>query len=271
MEIKTIGTGRRLIECARTLSSYDAAALGSHASPLGALGCAVPRYESLLIMPVPTSRNGKYITGTELGFAEAAALADGETLAVGYGIPDLLAELLGARGAAIYDLELDEKFLEENAKITANGALADILSSHPKDISELKVGVVGFGRIGSRLCSLLLFLGARLKVYTTRESVCHELCSSGVDSELLSEGTDFSSLDLLVNTAPARIMSEEKFAALPMELKILDLASGKIFPDSERVKKLSSVPEVMYPVTAGGIMAAFISRKLYGASGEVIL
>ncbi len=255
MEIRTIGTGGRIKECERLLSALPNSA----------------QYKRVLLLPIPTTRDKKYITGTEISLSEAASLADNDTLAVGYAIPDELGRLLCARGANIYDASLDEDFLIENADITANGAVGRILTGFEKDISELSVGVVGFGRIGKRMVSLLLFFGADVRVYTGREAVVMELCEAGVACELLDSLCDFSSLDLLVNTAPAKIMSEEKLFSLPASVRVMDLASGRNFPECERVLKLASVPDAMYPKTAGGIYAKYAAKKLLPEDGEVLL
>ena len=255
MEINTIGVGGRIKECARLLSEMPASEL----------------YDRVLLLPIPTTRDKKYITGTDVSLADAAALAGEGTLAVGYGIPKEFGRMLSERGAHIYDASFDEEFLLENADITANGAIGRILTGFPKDITELSVGVVGFGRIGRRLASLLLFFGANVRVYTGREAVVMELCEAGVGCELLTDESDFSRLDLLVNTAPAKIMTDEALFALPPSVKIMDLASGKNFPECERVLKLASVPDAMYPKTAGGIYAKYAARKLYDGGEEVLL
>ena len=252
MEIKSIGGGAR--------QEYAKAALGGIP--------ATARFSQVLLLPVPTSRDKKYITGTNVDFSSAAELADSGTLLVGYGIPEELSLLSAARGAEIYDLALDEDFLADNARLTAYAALGRILSDIPRELSELSVGVVGYGRIGSRLVSLLLFLGARLRVYTRRESVRLELCEAGIGAELLSGDSDFSDIDLLINTAPARVMSDERFFSLPAELMIIELASGRNFPPSDRVTVLPSLPERVYPVSASRIYAECIRARLCGEVGE---
>jgi hypothetical protein len=44
--------------------------------------------------------------------------------------------------------------------------------------------------------------------------------------------------------------------------KILDLASGKIFCECDNLKKLSSIPEAFYPVSAGAVYAEKIIKFL---------
>ena len=256
MEIKTLGTGERLMLCARMLS----------ATPLESV-----RYKSLLVLPIPTSKDKKRITGTEFSFADAAELCDAATLAVGYSFPPELKALILRRGASIADAALDEPFLYENAVLTANAALGIILTDFKSSPEELSVGIIGYGRIGSQLASRLLFLGARVTVYTTRESVRLELGESGVGAQMLSEESDFSGLSLLINTAPARVMSEERLSALPAELRIMELASGENFFGSSRVERLPTLPERFYTKTSAALYKSYIIRKLRDSSGEVVL
>lgn len=256
MEIKTLGGGERLMLLARMLAEVQD---------------TEPRYKSLLVLPIPTSKDKKYITGTDFSFADTAELCDSSTLAVGYNFPPELKALILERGAGLADAALDERFLSDNAVLTANATLGIILTGFPRSVGELSVGIIGHGRIGSALVGQLLFLGARVTVYTTRESVRLELCEAGVGAQLLSDDCDFSGLDLLINTAPARVMSEEKLSGLARELRIMELASGENFYGSERVERLPSLPERFYPETSAKVYKNYIIRRLCDATGEVVL
>jgi hypothetical protein len=77
----------------------------------------------------------------------------------------------------------------------------------------------------------------------------------------MSGECDYSALDLLINTAPARQIDEGK---LPDDLKIIDLASGSIFEPLPRLIKLASIPNAFYPETAGRLYAEGIIRAFGG-------
>ena len=66
-----------------------------------------------------------------------------------------------------------------------------------------------------------------------------------------------------INKVTEMIGSFKTVLFSPDDLRIIDLASGKNFPTSERVVKLPSIPERNYPVTAGGVYAEFIARRLF--------
>ena len=76
-------------------------------------------------------------------------------------------------------------------------------------------------------------------------------------------GGELLGFDLIINTAPARLIPESVCQNMPCDAKILDLASGKFVADYPCVKKMSSIPDAMYPVTAGGLYAKYISEYLF--------
>lgn len=235
MEIRTFGGGERIRECERLLDRLLAERSGR-----------------LILLPIPTSRDNKYITGTQVSSTEILSLIEGECAVVGYNIPAPIRLAALERGALVYDGALDEGFLSDNAELTARGAVGYILTHGKRDISELSIGVVGYGRIGMRLIRLLLLFGAKVTLYTTRRSVAMDMGEVGVSAYLVGEGCDFSGLDLLINTAPARQIEESD---LPDKTEIIDLASGSIFEPSDRLTKLASIPDTYYPISAGRLYA----------------
>ena len=249
MEIRTFGVGERLFECRRLI--------GERAGELP--------FARLFLLPIPTARDKKQITGTDTPLAELCEQVSFGDAVAGYAIPENIKEKLTARGVPVYDGEEDEDFLLRNAEVTARGAIGVILTDFKLDITDLNIGIIGYGRIGSCLLRYLLYLGASVTVYTTRVSVARELCESGVTASTSLEGIE--ALDLLINTAPARLLSEGEVRRFTEKGRIIDLASGKLFSDSESVLKLASVPEKFYPVSAGRIYAEHILKFLSEEGG----
>ncbi len=243
MEIRTFGGGRRLIECERLLRGGAFLGIGR-----------------LILLPIPTARDNRYITGTTTTVREIASMLESDTAVAGYNIPPEITDRAREVGASVYDAGDDEEFLCKNAELTARGAIGYILTHSKSDISDMSVGVVGYGRIGIRLIRWLLPFGGRLTVYTNRREVALELCEMGISACLIDGESDFSSLDLLINTAPARQIDEGR---LPESTEIIDLASGSIFEPSGRLIKLASIPDAFYPVTAG----RFYAEAILGAFG----
>ncbi|MBQ7387318.1 MAG: hypothetical protein IJW03_04030 [Clostridia bacterium] len=251
MEIRAFGDSGRQRECERRLRLQNAESL----------------YDKLVLLPIPTSRDGVRISGTDTPLDSLLKETGEGTLVAGYNIPEPFATALSSGGAHVYDAGLDERFLCDNADLTARGALGRILCEFERDICELSIAIIGYGRIGSRLLRYLLFLGGRATVFTGRESLCRSLISDGVDARHLGCGQELSDFDLIINTAPAPLIPESVCLGLSDGKKIMDLASGKFVPAYPGVIKLSSVPDAMYPMTAGGLYAKYISEYLFMKEG----
>ena len=247
MKISAFGDSGRVRECERCL-----------------LSCVgEPLYSHLLLLPIPTTRDGVYINGTDIPLTSLLDSARDGVLIAGYSIPDELRDALASRGADVLDASLSEDFLTVNADITARGAIGHVLSESVRDLPDMSIAVIGYGRIGSRLVRYLLFLGARVTVLSCRESVCRELASSGVPVAQTGE-CSLTGFDLIINTAPAPVLCEADIASLGEGVRVIDLASGRFLPSSPRVTKLASIPEAMYPVSAGRVYADHIKKYLYG-------
>ena len=221
----------------------------------------------LIVLPIPTTKDKKLVAGTHITLTEVADTVEEGTLVAGYGIPENIAEMIRQRGGVIYDGAVDEEFLEENAEMTAVGAIARIICSERRFISGLHIGVVGFGRIGRRLVRHLLFLGARVRVYSGSATRLEALHSSAVEGRGYGEMAGISELDILINTAPARLVRECDVDA-ERGPRIVELASGDGLYGVPRVEKMASVPSVMFPESAGEAYGERIVRALKSCLGR---
>ncbi len=251
MSIETYGTGERLRVAAAEIAPYAAA-------------------RHFVLLPIPSTRDGACVTNTEIPLSETLACVGQGSVIVGYGMPDFYVNDARGRGAVTFDLSRDEDFLADNAYITAVGTLGYILNTERRIPRDLIFGVVGYGRIGSQILRMLLFLGARAVVYTSRPLTHFELGECGVHSVCISGAVggkyDFSGVDILINTAPRDMSESFPDGRVPEGMRVIELASGKNFAGVEGVEPLPSLPGRMYPVSAGRAYAAatlkFLNRTL---------
>ncbi|MBR2930043.1 MAG: hypothetical protein IKC32_02325 [Clostridia bacterium] len=229
------------------------------------------RFMQVIILPIPTTRDGIHVSGSDVPLSEVYQLVDSQTLLIGYGIPEELSELSVGAGAAVCDCKEDERFLLSNARLTAEATLGILLSTERRSISDLSIGVVGYGRIGERLTELLLYFGADVRVFTRRQSVGEELAESGVGIGDSSSPEGLYDLDILINTAPACTFDWLTEGNIPEGLRIIELASGDNLPPTEAVERYPSLPARCYPVTAGALFAESVERFLLlgGFGGRV--
>ena len=243
MNILTYGVAERVELCAAKLGSLSSEA-------------------SVMLLPFPTSRDGVHISGTQIPLSEPLREMTEDMTVVGYEIPEILRT--GCAGRFI-DLSRDEEFLEENARLTAEGCVGYILSTSKSAPRELKIGVAGYGRIGRALVRYLLFFGAEVRVYTSRESVRHLLAEAGVGSRLAryGEGADISGLDIFINTAPSPLLTEEDCRAA-RGCRVIELASGDNIPSCASPERLMSVPARVYPKSAASAYFSAVVRAMGG-------
>ncbi|MBO5908003.1 MAG: hypothetical protein J6Q85_07635 [Clostridia bacterium] len=249
MNILVFGKGGRQEACRERLMSCS--------------GSGGPDIKCAIVLPIPTTKDGKTVNGTEILLSELIDKIEEGTLVAGYGIPEECAREIEKRGAVIYDAIYDEQLLLKNAYLTALGAVSSILTSEQAGPEDIKIGIVGYGRIGKEIAKTWFFLGGAPRVYTKREEVSAELRSMGIASSVCDGTEDYRGLDILINTAPESIVSADSFGIGSVR-RIIDLASGNYLKDLPRVEKMGQVPDKMYPKSAGKVYAEAIILRLGG-------
>ena len=222
--------------------------------------------DELFLLPIPSSRDKRTISGTAIALDSLMDIADSSSLVVGYSLPENITEGLKRQGCPVHDVARDEEFLCENAELTAEATLGVIFNTAGASPADLRIGVVGYGRIGRRLSRLLLYLGASVRVYSSDAGKRLDLGEWGITTALSAKDADLSNLDILVNTAPAVIFSSERDGGFPEDLRVIDLASGDNFPGVPSVEKYPSIPAKMFPTSAGIAWGRSIERFMNGLS-----
>ncbi len=142
------------------------------------------------------------------------------------------------------DLLRDSHYLQENAAITADCALA--LAEEHLDPKNARVLIIGWGRIGKCLSEQL----PQATVAVRREETYRELQQRNI-SALMLPLTDATEYDLLFNTAPAPIFHQDM--ARP-DAVLIDLASCRGFL-GDRVIWARGLPGKMAPAASGRLIA----------------
>ena len=215
--------------------------------------------EKIILLPIPSTRDNCIILNTKVYINDVCDDVYDGTVISCYGLSDEHTRSFEAHGALVTDLAKDEEFLMENAELTALCALGIFLGTAQRSPRDVSIGIVGYGRIGKKLTGLFLYLGAKVRVFTSRENTRLELCEWGVASTASAENADLKGLDILINTAPATIFAPE---SVPPGLRIIELASGENFTGVKGVEKYPSIPAKMLPYSAGRAWARAIERRI---------
>ena len=255
MKIENYGNSERCLGVMRLLLKDEAAGV-----------LAETHAERIILLPIPTARDGVHITGTDKLISELLLDIQPTDFVVGYDIPLEDKCIIHAVGAELLDVAEDSEFLDENAKISAIGALSYILSLGPAAPMDTVYGIVGWGRIGSSLAQMLMYLGGEVRVYTSNNSTRLTLSSYGIDTVSYErhEGRlpDISGVNILINTAPTPLSSSFPDGRIPDGLRVVELASGNNFSGISGILPLPSIPDRYYPRSAAICYYKAIMRAL---------
>ena len=152
------------------------------------------------------------------------------------------------------DLLRDEQYLAENAAITADCALR-LLGSHlPVTFKDCPILIIGWGRIGKCLASMLKALDADVTVAARKPSDLGMLTALGYKTAEIGN-LDPTLYRAIVNTAPAPVLTPGGNAVK------IDLAS-QLGMAGEDVIWARGLPGKMLPESSGRLIARSVLRYL---------
>ncbi len=208
-----------------------------------------------VILPIPASRDGLHITGSELLLSEVCARLSPTCLLLGGRLPKACHSLVG-------DYLSDESFTLGNADLTAEGTLRLLYENTEKALSETAVTILGYGRIAKLLLLRLRVLTRRVTVVARRPEARTEAALLGADA--LPFGSFLPRADVVINTVPP------PFSVPPVgDALLIDLAGlpADSFPAAgERLLPAPALPGRFFPVSAARILydttLRFLERRL---------
>lgn len=158
------------------------------------------------------------------------------------------------------DLLADSWYLAQNARITAQAALGLLLPRLEDSFDQSPTLLLGWGRIGKCLEGLLRQLGFPVWVYARRaeeRAMLTALGGSAITAEELD--TLLPGLRCVVNTAPARILTQRQQELLSPDCLQMELASvpGLLGPN---VLNARGLPGKYRPKASGRLIAQSILR-----------
>lgn len=161
----------------------------------------------------------------------------------------------------------DEEYLLENAKLTAEGAVFFAMSKMTIALKDAACMVIGYGRIGKELTRILRSLGAEVVVAARREESRIEAGKNSIAINKIR--SVLNKQDLILNTVPSPILSENSLFRIKQTAFLLELASKPYGFDLDRAKAIgvrahleSGIPGRYCPESAASAIFHFIERSV---------
>ena len=169
-----------------------------------------------------------------------------------------------------YDILKDEATTILNTIPTAEGAIQIAMEETDYTITDMKVLVIGFGRVGKTLANMLKKLGLDVYCEARKETDLAWIKAYGYTPIPLEKmKNNLCKMDIIFNTVPHQILDKSTLILINRNTLIIDLASFPGGVDYEVAEKLgikailaSALPGKVAPNTASMYLKDFIYRVI---------
>lgn len=192
----------------------------------------------------------------------ADVLRPGQTL-VGGGIPERFSAACAGKQVTVIDLMEDEALIRANAALTAEGFLSMLIAQTPFSLTDRRFLILGFGRCGQEIAWLLSSFSAALTAY---DHDPRRISLATLQGFLTDLSPDY---DVIINTIPAQVLTEQQLVQLPAHCMLFDIASAPFGFDPKTARELGlalircpGIPGAMMPQTAGELIGKSISERM---------
>ncbi|MGM9524877.1 MAG: dipicolinate synthase subunit DpsA [Peptococcaceae bacterium] len=223
--------------------------------------------------PVPLARNAQVTMPPDAPPLSLALLVQiltaGQRIAGG-NLPAAFQEQCRNKQIITHDYLQSEPLALGNAAITAEGMLAVLLECTPYTLQNTAVLLLGYGRCGLLLAQKLQVLGSVVticEIDPARRALARAQGFATLPPQALP--TVLSDCELIVNTAPAPVLTADLIRHLPASAMLFDLASspGGICQQAAEARGLfyrscPGLPGSSAPQTAGELLAEDLLRFL---------
>ena len=211
-------------------------------------GCATGAAEAAagagcIVLPLPSTKNGRLFapfSAEERAAAPLLATAAPGTPVIAGGAEEELRAACRRGGLPLTDLLRREDFALRNAELSAEGAVGLLLQGEGA-LRGSEVLIAGFGRIGPRLASKLLGMGARVTVLA--RAPADRVLAELMGCRAVRDAHDAGTPDAVVNTVPAVIFGPEELSGFG-DARLLELASAPYGFDMDAARAMGKTVEL---------------------------
>lgn len=230
----------------------------------------------VVIGPIPFSSNGKEIntpfSDVNISIRELMHILNAKILIAGAISPEVY-EMANDEYIEIIDIMKREELAVLNTISTAEGTIEIAISNTNKILHGSKVLILGFGRIGKVLARKMAGLSAKVTCAARKDEDLAWIRAYGHNATNINAlGENLSQYDLIINTVPHLVLTEERMQYVSEDCLLIDLASnpGGIDKKSAKNRNLKliwalALPGKVAPVTS----AEFIKDTIYNILKEI--
>lgn len=176
------------------------------------------------------------------------------------------------KGAVCYDYMEEKTIAVYNSIATAEGTIAEILQTYPKNLHGTKVLVLGFGTCARTLAVKLKALSAVVCIAARSDIAIMEAYANGFETVKLEKITEIlKEYPLIINTIPARVITKKELLCADKETRIYEIASFPYGVDLDMAGELGmavrlcpALPAKYAPASSAEILKQYIMEKQGG-------
>lgn len=230
-------------------------------------------HSNLILAPTPLTQDGFNLFQAEAAYPSCPleslwqGLTSSHTLAA-FALPENIENRPDWKGCKLLTFGNDAGFTAENAALTAEGLLSEVIRCTPFALSAATILLLGYGSCGQEISKLVHPLCKKIYLIEQdaqkRESA-KDYGLSPVTQEDLSR--TLPQCQILINTVPAPVLEPSALSLLHSSCHLFDIASAPYGFPSDTTRKcllpyyrLPGIPGRFSPVTAGEIIGRTIER-----------
>ena len=230
----------------------------------------------IVIGPIPFSSNGNTInmpfSDKEITIREMMHNINAKVLIAGAILPEVY-EMANDEYIEIIDIMKREELAVLNTIATAEGTIQVAIENTNRILHGSEVLILGFGRIGKVLARKLAGLSVKVTCAARKDEDLAWIEAYGHKSLNINNlGENLRTFDIIINTVPHIILTEQKLEYVKKETLLIDLASNPGGIDKKTIKDRNlkfvwalSLPGKVAPITS----AEFIKDTIYNIIKEI--
>lgn len=176
------------------------------------------------------------------------------------------------KGALCFDYMEERTIVIYNSIATAEGMIAEMIKTYPKNLHRERILILGFGTCGKILAKKLNALDAFVTVAARTQEALMEAYANGFQSFSIEElQKKIKGFSIIVNTIPAKILNRKILSEVNKDAALYELASFPYGFDTTVAKEIglnyhicSALPGKYAPASSADMLKRFVEEKQGG-------